>query len=131
MSGPPAAWKILGREPALWAGLVNAIIYMLGALVFDLSPEMESLLIAVTAAILGVIVAWRTRDGISAAILGFAKAVLALVLGLGLKIGADQQAAILTLIAAVTAMFVRTQVTAPIDDAGQEVDTTGLLSARS
>ncbi len=108
------AVRILGREPALWAGLLNAIIYMLGALVFHLSPKMESVLIAVVAAVLGLIVAWQTRDGLSAAILGLAKAVLALVLGLGLKVSADQQAAILTLVAALTAMFVRTQATAPV-----------------
>ncbi len=108
------AVKIFGREPALWAGLANAVIYVLGALVFHLSARTESLLIAVTAAVLGVIVAWQTRDGLSAAILGLAKALLALVLGFGLKVNPDQQAALLTLVAALVAMFVRTQATAPV-----------------
>jgi AcrR family transcriptional regulator len=106
--------RIFGREPAMWAGLANAIIYVLGATVFHLSPSMESLLIAVTAAVLGFIVAWQTHDGLSAAILGLAKAILALLLGFGMKVSADQQAAILGLAAALVAMFVRTQATAPV-----------------
>ncbi len=108
------AVRIFGREPALWAALANAIIYVLGALVFHLSPGTESLLIAVTSAVLGVIVAWQTHDGTSAAILGLAKAVLALSLGFGLKLRTDQQAALLTLVAALVGMFVRTQATAPV-----------------
>jgi len=109
--------KIFGREPALWAALANAIIYVLGALVFHLSPNAEATLIAVVAATLGVLVAWQTTDGLSAAILGLAKALIALVLGFGLKVGADQQAAILALVAALTGMFVRTQATAPVSAA--------------
>ncbi|WP_127503025.1 hypothetical protein [Actinoplanes solisilvae] len=108
------AGKIWGREPAMWSALINAFIYLLGALVFNFSPEMESLLIAVTAAVLGIVVAWQTQDGLSAAILGFTKAFLALLLGFGLNVGADQQALVLSFVAAATAMFVRTQASAPV-----------------
>lgn len=105
--------KILGREPAMWSGLFGAIVYTLGAFVFHLSSGQEAVLIAAVAALLGVYVAAVTKDGASAAILGAAKALLVVALGFGLKLGADQQAIILSLVAAVVAMFVRTQVIAP------------------
>jgi hypothetical protein len=106
--------KILGREPALWAGLANAAIYLVGAFLVSLSDDQESMLIAVVAALLGLVVAAMTHDGLSAAILGFAKAGVALALGFGLKLSAEQQAVILSFAAAAVAMFVRTQATAPV-----------------
>ena len=106
--------KILGREPALWAALTSAVIYLVGAFFVHLSDGQESVLIAVAAAVLGLIVAGMTHDGLSAAILGLAKAGIALALGFGLKISADQQAVILSFVATAVAMFVRTQATAPV-----------------
>jgi hypothetical protein len=110
--------KIFGREPALWSALAGAIVYFLGAFVFHLSAGQESVLIAVAAAGLGLIVAWMTHDGQSAAILGFVKAGIALALGFGLKLDADHQAILLSFAAAIVGMFVRTQVTAPVGPAG-------------
>lgn len=106
--------KILNREPALWAGLASAAIYMIGAFVIHMTADQESVLIAATAAVLGVIVAVMTHDGASAAILGLVKALLAVALGFGLHLSADNQAVILSFAAAVVAMFVRTQASAPV-----------------
>ena len=106
--------KIFGREPALWAGLINTAVYVLGATVFHLSIKQESLAIAITAAVLGFAVALSTHDGVSAAILGLVKAVLAVGLGYGLKLDADKQAFLLSAAATLSAMFVRTQATARV-----------------
>ena len=106
--------KIFGREPALWAGLINVAVYVLGATVFHLTKNQESIVIAVAAAILGLLVALSTHDGVSAAILGLVKAVVALGLGYGLKLDADKQALLLSVAATLSAMFVRTQATAKV-----------------
>ena len=105
---------ILGREPALWAGLLNAVIYLLGAYTLKLSAEKEAVLVAVVAALLGMWVAWRTHDGVSAAILGFVKAAFALFIGFGGHMTAQQEAQWLAIAAAVVALFVRTQATAKV-----------------
>jgi hypothetical protein len=109
--------KIFGREPALWAGLANAAVFFLGAFVFHLSAGQEAVLIAACAAVLGVVVAVLTKDGLSAGILGVVKALLAVALGFGLKLDADSQAVLLSFAAALVAMFVRTQATAPVSAA--------------
>jgi hypothetical protein len=106
--------KIFGREPALWAGLINVAVYILGATVFHLSRNQEAVVIAVAAAVLGILVALSTHDGVSAAILGFVKAVIALALGFGIKLNADDTALILSVLATFSAMFVRTQATAKV-----------------
>ncbi len=106
--------KIFGREPALWGGLINTAVYVLGATVFHLSTKQESIAIAVTAAVLGFAVALATHDGVSAAILGLVKAVFAVGLGYGLKLDADKQAFLLSAAATLSAMFVRTQATARV-----------------
>jgi hypothetical protein len=106
--------KIFGREPALWAGLINVAVYLLGATVFKLSTSQEAVVIAVAAAVLGIVVALSTHDGVSAAILGFIKAVIALALGFGLKLSPDNTALILSVLATFSAMFVRTQATAKV-----------------
>jgi nicotinamide riboside transporter PnuC len=110
--------KIFGREPALWAALLNATVYVLCAWIFHPSPQVEAGIIAVVSAVLGMVVAFSTKDGVSAAILGLVKSVLALLLGFGLKMSADQMAGILSLAAALTGMFVRTQATALVGPDG-------------
>jgi hypothetical protein len=106
--------KIFGREPALWGALLASIIYAVGAFLLPLSGGQESLLIAAASAVIGVVVAVKTRDGWSAAVLGLVKALLALALGFGLHWSPDQQAIVLTLAAAVVGMFVRTQAQASV-----------------
>ena len=110
-------FKIFGREPALWAGLINVAVYMLGADVFHLSMKHEAVVIAVAAAVLGFLVSLSTHDGVSAAILGLVKAVIALSLGYGLKVSPDTQALVLSVAATFSSMFVRTQATAKVSAA--------------
>jgi hypothetical protein len=109
---------VFGREPALWAGLLNTVIYLLGAYVFHLSSKSEALLVAVAAAVLGLVVAVSTHDGVSAAILGLVKAAFAVSLGFGAHLSAATEAQLLAIAATVVALFVRTQATAKVS-AGQ------------
>lgn len=102
-----------GREPALLATCVGILIKLIGSWL-DLSIDLQSLLNAATAATIGLIIAYTTRDGQSAAILGFAQAFIALAIGIGLRIDPDTQAMIMSAVALAIGMYERTQVTAPV-----------------
>lgn len=105
---------IFGREPALWLTLVAIIVKTVCAFGVHVSPDQQSVINAVAAALVGLIVAASTGDGIAAAALGFVQATIALAVGFGLHWSADQQALVMSLVAAAVAMFVRTQVIAPV-----------------
>lgn len=104
---------IFKREPALWLNLFATLVAWLSTWLLHLTPEQQSVLNGVAYAVMGIIIAAMTGDGLSAAILGFFKALIALGLGFGLHLSDDMQATVLSLVAAVTSMFIRTQVIAP------------------
>jgi hypothetical protein len=106
--------KILGREPALWLALAAGLVKLIGAFWLHLSVDQQSLINALIAAIVGLVVARIVHDGMSAALLGVAQGSLALSVGFGLHMSADLQATILSTVGVAIAMFVRTQVTAPV-----------------
>jgi hypothetical protein len=106
--------KIFGREPALWLALVGAVVSALSTFVFHLTADQVGSIDAVAALVLGLITAWMTRDGLSAAILGLAHAVVALGLSFGMHFTPGEQTVFFTLVSAVIGMFVRTQATAPV-----------------
>lgn len=105
---------LAGREPALIATVAGVGIKLLGAFWLHLSVDQQSVLNAVVVAGLGLAVAFATRDGFSAAILGFVQALIALAIGFGLNLTADNQALIMSFVATAIGMFTRTQVTAPV-----------------
>jgi hypothetical protein len=106
--------RIFGRDPALLLTLIATAVRFLGAFVVDLNTDQQAVLNAVATAAAALYVAWRVHDGQVAAILGFAQALLALAIGFGLRIDAEHQAVIMSLIGAAVAAYVRTQVTAPV-----------------
>lgn len=106
--------RILGREPAQWAMLVNIVTMFVFAFVVHVTATQQGVIMAVVMTIMGVITAAVTHDGLSAAILGLAKAAISLALAFGAHWSADQQAILLSLVAIVTGMFIRTQVAAPV-----------------
>jgi hypothetical protein len=61
------------------------------------------------------------RDGLQAAILGFAKALLSLAMAFGLNWTGERQTAAMVLVTTIVAMFVRSSATAPVDEAGKQV----------
>lgn len=104
---------IFGREPALWAMLIAAVVQGCG-LMFHWSDPQVGTINGLTTLVLGAIVAFMTHDGFGAALLGALQGVLNLVLAFGLNVDTATQAAIMTLAAAVVAMFTRSQVTAKV-----------------
>lgn len=106
--------RIFGREPALWLALVASAVKLVSAYWLHLGVDQQSLVNALAAAVVGLVVAKIVHDGAPAALLGVAQAGLALAVGLGLHMPADEQATIMTAVGVVVAMFVRTQVIAPV-----------------
>ena len=112
----------LSRDPALWTGLAAALIQFVSALIFPLSSGQQAGLNAAIVGLAGLITAvWVRRDGQAAALIGFAQAVISGALYFGLKLSPEAQAAIMALITTGAAMFVRTQVTAPVTADGDRV----------
>lgn len=105
--------KIFGREPALVLALIAILVKTGAAFGLNVTTDQQAVINAAAAAIVGLAVAYMAHDGLSAAILGTAQAILALAVGFGLHWSADQQAVVMSLAAAIVAAFVRTQVTAP------------------
>jgi threonine/homoserine efflux transporter RhtA len=109
----------LSRDPALWTGFAAAAIQFFSALIFPLTSGQQAGLNAVVVAVAGLVTAiWVRRDGQAAALVGFAQAVIAGGLHFGLDLSPEQQAAIMAIVTTGVAMFVRTQVTAPVSAVG-------------
>jgi hypothetical protein len=105
----------IAREPAIWLTAFATILRLIGAFWIDLSPEAQGWWNAGATALASVIVAiWVKRDGQVAAALGFLQAVLAIAVGYGADISAEQQALIMSAVGALAAAFIRTQVVAPV-----------------
>lgn len=109
--------KVFGRDPALWAALVASAISALGTFVFHFSVDQEGTLNGVFATLMGLVVWAVTKDGGPALILGFAKSLILVAAAWHFNLPTDQQTILMTVLAAVVAMFVRTQVTAPVPSA--------------
>jgi hypothetical protein len=97
------AGLIFGREPVLWISLI--------------STGVQAAVNGVVAAAAGLATAIITKDGVSAAALGFIQAGIACAVGFGLKWSPEQQAIVMSFVSTLAAMFVRTQVEAPTSSA--------------
>lgn len=106
--------KILGREPAMWLAILAAALKLAGAFWLNLSPDVQAWLNAAAAAGMGLAVAVMVKDGVVAAVVGLAQALLALAVGLGLDWSAEQQAVVMGFVTLVAGAFDRTQVVAPV-----------------
>jgi hypothetical protein len=106
--------RIFGREPAVWLAVAAAALKLVGAFWAGFTPEQQSWCNAVLAAAMGLAVAIIAHDGIVAAVLGLAQALLSLAVGYGLDWTADQQAVVMAFVTMVAGAFNRTQVTAPV-----------------
>jgi hypothetical protein len=107
------------RDPALWLTLVATAVRLAAAFLIHLTGEQQAVVNAGATAVAAMIVAvWVRRDGQVAAILGVAQALIALAIGFGLHVTAENQAVIMSFVGAVAAAFIRTQVVAPVNAAG-------------
>lgn len=122
-------FKLWGREPALWLALISAIVMSSTAFGLELTGEMQGTINAASAALFGLLTAYFVaRDGLQAAILGLAKAVLSLAMAFGLHWTPDRQSAAMVLVTTIVAMFVRSSATAPVDEAGKQVTERSVIS---
>lgn len=105
---------ILKREPATWLGLVAACVQFVSAFLFHLTVDQQSGLNAAAAGIVGVVVAFLVHDGVIAAITAGFQALIACGMGFGLGWSPDKQTAFMLIVVAISAVFVRSQVAAPV-----------------
>jgi hypothetical protein len=113
--------KIFGREPALILGFIAAAVQSLTAFGIKVSPDVQTAVNAIAAAIVAIILAVVLHNGaLGAALMQLATAGMALVVGLGLDWDTTRQGWVMALVAAGIALFTRTQVTAPVPAVGLE-----------
>jgi hypothetical protein len=106
--------KIAGREPAVFFGMVASVLMAL-ALLLHLNTDVQSLVNAAILALSGLAAAsFVSLDAALPALVGLLKAVFALIVGLGGHLPDNTQVAILAVVTAVAAFWVRTQVTAKV-----------------
>jgi hypothetical protein len=109
----------LGRDPAVAWSMIGSVLMALVALLLPFDVELQGVANAVILAFAGFATAVMVqRDAALPALLGLLKAVFALLLALGMHLPDTTQVAILALVSAVAAFFVRTQVVAPFDSNG-------------
>lgn len=117
--------KVLGREPAVILAAVGALWQILSAFGLDFDPKLQSIVTAVVAAVLGLVVAVQVHDGVIAAVHGLIVAGISLVSYFALDWSADTQAKVVgAVMLIIAALFTRPAVTAPV---GPEVSPAGKL----
>lgn len=112
--------KIFGREPVFILGFISAAVSLIGYQ-YDVSAGTQTAINTLTAAIVGFILAVMLRTGAwAAALMQAAQAAMDLFVGLGLDWSADKQAKWMGALAAGLALYLRTQVTAPVPSTALE-----------
>jgi uncharacterized membrane protein YoaK (UPF0700 family) len=115
--------KVFGRDPAIWIALLAAILQLANGYLLHLSPEATGAINGVVVAVFGV---WTAAtlpnwgDRILPALLGLAQAVFIVFAAFGQDLDPETQGQWMALITTLVGMFVRTQVTAPVDQSGQK-----------
>lgn len=105
---------ILNREPAVFYGLVAALIQLASALFLHLTVDQQGVLNAAVVAVGGCVVAWQVAAEKGIAFLaGVAKSLIAVALAFGWHASPELQSSIMTLVTMAVAFFTRTQVIAP------------------
>lgn len=109
--------KWFGREPVLILGFVAVTLKLASAYGLDVSVEQQAVIMAVLSGIVALVEAVVLRTGAAAAaIVNLAQAVLALFLGFGLDLSAEQQALWMLVVEGAVALMLRREVTAPVPE---------------
>jgi hypothetical protein len=107
--------KIFGREPVYLLAVAAIALKLAAAFGLNVSADQQAVINAVLAAAVGVASAIVLKTGAAgAAVLQFAQAALALFVGFGLDLSADQQSLIMSGVAAVLALVLHREVQAPV-----------------
>lgn len=113
--------KILGREPVYILAFVAVALKLSSAYGLDVTAEQQAVIMAVLSGVVALIEAIVLRTGAAAAaIVNLAQGVLALFLGFGLDLSAEQQALWMLLVEGAVALMIRREVTAPVPELGIE-----------
>jgi hypothetical protein len=106
--------KIIGRDPVFVVQGVVALALAL-TLFFNFNPTVQGLVTAAVVAVGGVVAAWMVAAEKALPLLeGLAKAIIALIAGLGIDVPGNIQAGVFAVLAVVTAYWMRGQVFAPV-----------------
>lgn len=106
---------IFGREPVYILALVAIALKLGSAYGLDVTAEQQAVIMAVLSGLVAVVEAIVLRTGAAAAaIVNLAQGVLALFLGFGLEMTAEQQALWMLAVEGAVALFLRREVTAPV-----------------
>ncbi len=107
--------KILGREPVLILGFVAVALKLAAAYGLNVTADQQAVIMAVLSGAVALIEAIVLRTGAAAAaVVNLAQACLALFLGFGLEMTAEQQALWMLVVEGAVAVFLRREVTAPV-----------------
>jgi hypothetical protein len=107
--------KILGREPVYILGFVAVALKLASAYGLDVTADQQAVIMAVLSGVVALVAAIVLRTGAAAAaIVNLAQACLALFLGFGLEMSAEQQALWMLAVEGAIAIFLRREVTAPV-----------------
>jgi hypothetical protein len=107
--------KIFGREPVYLLAAAAIALKLAAAYGLNVSGDQQTLINTVLSCLVAVASAIVLRSGaLGAAILQLASAGLALFVGFGLDLSAEQQAGWMSLVAAILALFEHREVTAPV-----------------
>jgi hypothetical protein len=113
--------KILGREPVYLLAFVAVALKLASAYGLDVSAEQQAVIMAVLSGVVALVEAIVLRTGAAAAaIINLAQAGLALFLGFGLEMTAEQQALWMLIVEGAVALMLRREVTAPVPEVGIE-----------
>lgn len=114
--------KVFGREPAVWLGLVAVGVQFAVAWGVSLSEEQQAGINAVATLAMGLAVAvMSARDQIVPAASGLLVGVLQLAVAFGFDLSQEKITTAGALLTALLALWLRTQVTAPVAADGTRV----------
>ncbi|MDX3175186.1 hypothetical protein PV382_23335 [Streptomyces scabiei] len=107
--------RILGREPVYLLAFLAVALKLASAYGLDVTAEQQAVIMAVLSGAVALAEAIVLRTGAAAAaIVNLAQACLALFLGFGLDMSAEQQALWMLAVESAIAIFLRREVTAPV-----------------
>ncbi|WP_327335829.1 hypothetical protein OG384_04145 [Streptomyces sp. NBC_01324] len=107
--------RIFGREPVYILAFIAIVLKLGAAYGLDVSDQQQTLINTVLACAVAIASAVVLRDGaVGAAIVNFAQAALALFLGFGLDLSAQEQAGWMALVSGAVALWQHREVTAPV-----------------
>lgn len=116
--------KILGRDPALIIGAINALIMIAGTLGFRLLGQDQALLwVGLVNAVSAAVLAWTTRPLSVGPFAYLFSTMVAVAAAYGFDVGAETQLAINAAIVPILAFLTRNQVS-PIETAVTNTTTT-------